>query len=152
MMEGVQITPLKVMRDERGEVRHGLRGSEDSFKGFGEVYFSVVNRGVVKGWKKHLRMHSNLIVADGCVRFVCCDDRKDSPTKGAVEEFCLSRSEYGRLTVPPGIWTAFQGMSEGTNLLMNLASIEHDPEEALGLGLDDDSAPRFDWLAPFQEK
>lgn len=145
VIEGIYITPLKVIGDERGEVRHGLRASEDSFRGFGETYFSVVNRGVVKGWKKHLRMHSNLIVAAGSIRFVCCDDREGSPTRGVVEEYCLSRSVYGRLTIPPGIWMAFQGTSEGTNLLVNIASVEHDPNEVMNLRLDDGGAPRVDW-------
>ncbi|MDP8916382.1 MAG: dTDP-4-dehydrorhamnose 3,5-epimerase, partial [Pseudomonadota bacterium] len=37
---------------------------------------------------------------------------------------------YGRLTIPPGLWMAFGGVGGGLNLLLNLASIEHDPAEA----------------------
>ena len=31
--------------------------------------------------------------------------------------------------MPPGIWFGFQGISEGTALLLNIANIEHSPEE-----------------------
>ena len=43
----------------------------------------------------------------------------------------LGSEHYGRLTVPPGVWMAFHGLGSELNLVFNLASIEHDPEEAL---------------------
>ena len=49
MIDGVVITPLKQIRDERGAVLHMLRTDAPHFAGFGEVYFSVVNPGVIKG-------------------------------------------------------------------------------------------------------
>ena len=53
MIEGVFIKPLKVFSDEKGRVMHMLRSDDDLFKKFGEVYFSIVNPSVIKGWKKH---------------------------------------------------------------------------------------------------
>jgi dTDP-4-dehydrorhamnose 3,5-epimerase len=76
---------------------------------------------------------AELVVPSGEVRFVVRDDR------GAAEAFHLTpdRAEaYGRLTVPPGLWMAFGGVGEGLNLLLNLASIEHDPTEADSRPLD----------------
>ena len=43
----------------------------------------------------------------------------------------LSQENYKRLTVPAGVWMAFKGIGEDLNMLLNLASIEHDPSEAI---------------------
>lgn len=145
-LEGVIFTPLLTITDERGEVRRGLKASDGAFCGFGEIYFSSVNQGIVKGWKKHSRMQSNLIVLSGEIRFVVFDDRLDSCTHGKVGTFVLSKSaNYGRLFIPSGLWLAFQGLSAGINQLVNIASIEHDPDESEVRQLDDPSMPAIDW-------
>jgi dTDP-4-dehydrorhamnose 3,5-epimerase len=109
---------------------HALKQPEESFRGFGEAYFSTVNNGAVKGWKKHQRMILNLVVPLGTIRFVLYDGRPSSKSFQSFQELTLSRENYQRLTVPPGIWMAFQGIGEGENMLLNIASIPHDPEEA----------------------
>ena len=43
----------------------------------------------------------------------------------------IGEDRYARLTVPPGIWFGFQGEATGKSLLMNVANIEHDPDEIL---------------------
>ena len=43
MIEGVIITPLKQIEDERGKVMHMLREDSKVFKRFGEIYFSFTN-------------------------------------------------------------------------------------------------------------
>jgi dTDP-4-dehydrorhamnose 3,5-epimerase len=150
VIDGVVITNLKRIIDARGEVRHGLRSTDSTYQGFGEAYFSCVNQGVVKGWKKHSRMHSNLLVVSGRIRFVLFDDRNESPTRGKLMEFVCTVENYSRLTVPSRIWLAFQGVSAETNLLLNLASIAHDPAESETLPYDSDSCrivglPNVDW-------
>lgn len=125
--EGVVFTPLKRMPAPGGEVRHAMRASDPGFAGFGEAYFSTIEEGAVKGWRRHRRMTLNLVVAAGEVRFVACDDA------GARRAFHVTpdRPEaHGRLTVSPGVWLAFGGVGPGASLLLNLASIEHDPHEA----------------------
>jgi dTDP-4-dehydrorhamnose 3,5-epimerase len=132
-MEGVLFTPLRRIPTPGGDVRHGLKASDASFAGFGEAYFSSVEGGAVKGWKRHTRMTLNLVVPVGEVRFLVCSD------SGERRAYQLSpdRAEgYGRLTVPPGLWMAFGGVGGGLNLLLNVASIEHDPAEAESRPLD----------------
>ena len=41
-IEGVQISPLKIISDERGSVMHMLRSDSQVFKKFGEIYFSTI--------------------------------------------------------------------------------------------------------------
>ncbi len=130
MIQGVRLTPLKRIPGNQGEVRHVLKRSEDGYIDFGEAYVSTVIRGAIKGWKKHLRMTSNLTVLNGCVKFVCFDDRKDSPTAGVVNEFEISPDRHARLTIPPGVWFSFSGISEEENIVLNIADILHEPAEA----------------------
>ena len=75
----------------------------------------------------------NLVVVAGTVRFILHDGSEQS------EQHVLSadgQAPYGRLTVPPGWWMAFHGVGLAQNLLMNLASHEHDPAEAENRDLD----------------
>lgn len=130
MIDGLTITPLKKIKHEKGDVYHALKCSEESFTQFGEAYFSTVQSGVVKGWKKHTEMKMNLVVPVGSIRFVLFDDRPESSTNGVFYEITLSHDNYCRMTVAPGIWMAFQGQGHELNLLLNIASIEHSPVEA----------------------
>ena len=137
----VIITPLRIIPGDSGDVMHALKQPEDSFQGFGEAYFSTVKNGAVKGWKRHQRMILNLVVPMGAIRFVLYDGRPDSKSFQSFQELTLSRENYKRLTVPPGIWMAFQGIGEDENILLNIASIPHDPNEADNLPLLNDQIP-----------
>jgi dTDP-4-dehydrorhamnose 3,5-epimerase len=141
-IEGVILTPLKQVFHPKGDIFHAMKRSDPGFNGFGEAYFSTVNSGDIKGWKKHLRMMMNLVVPVGKIRFVIHDIRDDSKTFGDFFSVCLSVDNYQRLTVPPGVWVGFQGMGEGLNLLLNLADLEHDPAESENLPIE---SFKYDW-------
>lgn len=143
LIKGVTVTPLKRIHHPQGDVYHGLKASEESFKSFGEAYFSTVLFDSIKGWKKHSEMTLNLIVPMGAIRFVVYDDRESSPTKGKFFDITISAENYCRLTVAPGLWMAFQGRDKNNvNLLLNLASIEHNPTEAVAIKLDE---IKYEW-------
>lgn len=128
-IEGVKLSELKNIYLETGNIYHALKKSDESFSGFGEAYFSTVNYKAIKAWKKHKEMVCNLIVPVGKVLFVLYDDREKSITKNSYYEVELSLENYYRLTIPPGVWTGFQGLSENLSVILNIASIEHNPEE-----------------------
>ena len=110
---------------------HGLKRSESSFSSFGEAYISRVDVGQVRGWKRHKKMWMNLLVPEGKIRFVLIDERtKPSSASGAVDLVLDSKDSYFRLTLPPGVWMAFQGLATPFSLLLNIANIEHDPNES----------------------
>lgn len=129
MIEGVELTPLKVIPGDSGDVLHAMKRTESSFHGFGEAYFSTVNKGAIKAWKRHNKMTLNLVVPCGDIKFVLYDDRQDSQTYGQINELTLSLQNYQRLTVPPLVWLGFKGLSDDLNMLMNVSDIPHDPEE-----------------------
>ncbi|MDR1757216.1 MAG: dTDP-4-dehydrorhamnose 3,5-epimerase family protein [Culturomica sp.] len=137
IIDGVILTPLKQIFNEKGDVFHAMKESEAGYKRFGEAYFSTIHPGEIKPWKMHTRMTLNLVVPVGEIKFVLYDDREQSPTRGLYNEFVLSRDHYARLTVPPRVWFAFQGLAGAPNLLLNIADMEHDPEEIVRLELND---------------
>lgn len=130
-MDGVILTPLKQIHNPKGDVLHAMKRSDDGFNGFGEAYFSTIYKGDIKGWKKHLKMTLNLVVPVGEIEFVVYNERTEDFF--SVE---LSQNNYQRLTVEAGLWMAFKGMSE-SSILLNIASIEHDPSEAVNLDIDE---------------
>ena len=131
-MDGVVLTPLKQIHHPKGDIFHAMKKSDQGFAGFGEAYFSTIHGGSVKGWKKHTEMTLNLVVPVGAIEFVIYHE-----TKGEFMSVTLSaRGHYQRLTVSPGLWMAFRGIDEH-NMLLNLASIEHDPQEAVNIELDE---------------
>ena len=109
---------------------HALKAEEHSFVGFGEAYFSTVDQGAVKGWKRHRRMTLNLVVPVGLVEFVTYNEQQDEGHR--LQHFLVGAAPggvYARLTVPPGLWMAFAGRAPGMSVVLNIASIGHDPTE-----------------------
>jgi dTDP-4-dehydrorhamnose 3,5-epimerase len=133
-LEEVKLTPLKQISNPNGDIFHALKKSEDSFVDFGEAYFSFVEKGHTKGWKKHTLMTLNLVVPIGEIRFVLFNEYASND---AFQEYKIGADGmYARLTIPPGYYVAFTGLSE-KNCLLNLANIEHDPKEAVNKPLED---------------
>jgi len=151
-IEGLLQTPLKFIADERGAVMHGLRVDAAGYAGFGEAYFSFVRQGVTKGWKRHKRMTLNLVVPVGQVRFLIVDLRGSSGSNGKQVVVELGERNRFRLTVPPGLWVAFRGVDEGPNVLLNIASIAHDPAESDNVSWDDEEAQRLSGLFDFRSQ
>lgn len=145
LIQGVKITTLKQIIDERGAVMHFLKGNSVNFKGFGEVYFSKVNGGIVKGWKLHLKAYQNICVPIGQIKFILFDNRQDSETYGRINEFLLDESSnYHLLSFPPNLWYSFKSIDSDYSVLANVSSEIHDPSESLHMPLDNDII-KFQW-------
>ena len=126
-LDDILVTPLKRIPTVGGDVLHALKKTDAGFDGFGEIYFSWVEQGAIKAWKYHKRMTLNLVVPMGEVIFVFhqTNQKNNFRTENIGEE------RYVRLTVPPGIWFGFKGLTSGYSLLMNVIDLEHDPDEVL---------------------
>ena len=139
-MGAVELSNIKVISQKRiqtlgGDVLHGLRKSEDSFVGFGELYFSFIEKNAVKAWKCHTRMTMNLVVPIGSVKFVFYKRISNSACEFREEE--IGDCNYARITVPPGIWFGFKGIADPHNLIVNLADLPHDTNEVKRLAQSD---------------
>ena len=120
----ILITQLKRIQVAGGDVLHGMKCSDPGYVDFGEAYFSIVEGGFIKAWKRHLRMTLNIVVPFGSVLFAFVDK------EGRVREEVIGENRYVRLTVPPGIWFGFQGLHSPYSALLNIADISHDPLES----------------------
>ena len=126
-MNELIITPLDIIKVNKGDIMHAMKSHDPGFSGFGEAYFSMVSYNAIKAWKRHHEMTLNLVVPVGKIRFVLFDDRKASNTQ--FQEVIISKDNYCRLTVPPMVWIGFQGLSDNGSMLLNIADIEHNPHE-----------------------
>lgn len=136
----ILLTPLRQISAEGGNVLHAMKQGEVGYAGFGEAYFSCVAFGAIKAWKRHLKMTMNLIVPVGQVRFVFRSANNNGIDEFRVEEIGAGR--YVRITVPPCTWFGFQGLHAPQSLVLNIASIPHDPNEVERLALSDVD---YDW-------
>lgn len=144
MIDGVIVTPKKQILDERGKVMHMLRCNDEIFQVFGEIYFSCVYPGAIKGWHLHQKMTLNYAVPHGHIKFVLFDDREGSPTRGEIQELFLGPDNYCLITVPPLVWNGFKGIGHEMAIVANCASIPHDPDEIVRLDPFDQKIP-YDW-------
>lgn len=130
-MKGVICTVLKRIENAKGDIFHAMKKSDHGFEDFGEAYFTSILFNERKGWKKHTQMTLNLIVPVGSVAFYVHDENI-----GETKKIIIGEKNYQRLTISPGLWVAFEGVDKTLNLVLNIASIEHDPLEAINQSLD----------------
>lgn len=145
VIEGVEVQDLRIIPTEGGPVLHMLRADSPLFRSFGELYFSEVEPGHVKAWKRHSRQTQHFAVPVGMLKIVLYDDRADSPSRGTVMELVLGRpDEYCLLCIPPRIWYGFTALGEQPALICNCTDIPHDPNEGERRPLDTDEIP-YHW-------
>jgi len=144
MIDGVIVTQLGQLFDERGKVMHMLRNDSDVFSEFGEIYFSCTYPGAIKAWHMHKKMTLNYAVVYGQIKCVLYDDRVGSPTRGNLEEYFLSPENYYLLTVPPMVWNGWKGVSITESIVANCATLPHSPNEIERRDPDDENIP-YDW-------
>lgn len=145
MIEGVTLTELRQINDERGAVLHMLRNDTPEFTRFGECYFSEVLPGAIKAWKRHRAQTQNLAVPVGRIRIVIYDDREISTTQGQLQELELGRPDaYSLLRIPPCLWYGFSCISNMPALVANCADLPHNSEESEQRPMNDPDMP-FDW-------
>ncbi len=145
-LEGVQIVPKKKILDDRGAIFHMLRADDKEFQKFGEIYFSQVKPGIVKGWHYHTKMTLNYFLVYGSIRLALYDERKDSSTFGKLQEILMSEDDSKLVVVPTGIWNGFIGLGKTPSLVANCSTIPHDPNEILRKPHDDPFI-KYNWSA-----
>jgi dTDP-4-dehydrorhamnose 3,5-epimerase len=143
-IDGLTVAPLRRIPDERGAVFHMLREDSPGFERFGEIYFSTVYPGVVKGWHLHTEMTLNYAVPVGMVKLVCYDDRDGSATRGNVVELHVGEMNYVLVRIPPFVWNGFKGAGTVPALVANCSTIPHRPDEIERLDPFHNDIP-YDW-------
>lgn len=131
MIDGVMVVKLQQIPDERGKIMHMLRCDDAHFEKFGEVYFSWVYPGVIKGWHVHKKMTLNYAVPIGMIKLVLYDDRIKSPTRGKIQEMFIGEDNYVLVKIPPMIWNGFKGIGTKPAMIVNCATFPYSPSEII---------------------
>lgn len=126
-IDGVKILPLKKIPDERGAIIHGVR-KEQLLNDFGEVYFSKIYKGVIKGWHVHETLELNYLCLFGSVKLVLHDLRQTSKTLGMTEEIFMGDDNHVLVHIPPGVANGTKALTAPYALICNIASEPHNPD------------------------
>ena len=141
---GVEVVPLRRIPDERGSILHMLRKTDPHFREFGEIYFSTLYAGAIKGWHWHREMTLNYACILGRVKLVLFDDREGSTSRSSLMEIYLGPDSYNLVVIPPELWSGMKGMSEPFAMIANCATHPHDPKRSERIAPTDARVP-YDW-------
>ena len=136
-IEGIKVTPLKIIKDHRGSVMHMIRNDNEVFEEFGEIYFSTIFENKIKAWHLHKEATLNYACVFGKVKLVLFDERKTSKTYGEYQELLLSLDNYSLITIPSNIWNGFKGMNKESSIIANCLNLPHNEKEMVRLEIDD---------------
>jgi len=89
-----------------------------------ETYFSWINPGFVKAWKRHKVATCNFVTPVGNVEFVI------QTTAGEFEKVVIGVDNYFRLVVFPNTWFGFRCVDDQPSLVVNTMSHQHDDQES----------------------
>lgn len=141
MINGVVLSPKKQIPDARGAVKLFVDGDNEFFV---SCYTTTVYKGIIKGWHGYWSKTLNYVVPIGLVKLVLFDDRTSSPTVGQIDEYYLGEMNYQRITIPPGVLNAFQGIADPLSLAVVVADEPFDEHRTRRLPIDTESIP-YDW-------
>ena len=127
---GVKKIPVKVFKNQKGDLLKFVSKKNSYFKSFGEIYFTEINQKKKKGWIKHKKNQCIISVAYGEINFKLIDDRKKSKTYGQEENVKMNKNKHSVLIVPPGIWFSFSTVKK-KSILVNLINSVHSESETL---------------------
>ena len=144
MIDGVKIIKKKVISDDRGKILHMLKCDDENFVKFGESYFSYVFPKKIKAWHLHKKMTLNYVAVFGSIKIVLYDDRKESKTKGEIQEIYLSNENHELVVIPPLIWNGFISADKNLAILANCSDIPHDKSEIIRSNYNDPKFP-YEW-------
>ena len=144
MISGIKVLKKKVITDDRGKILHMLRNDDSNFKKVGEIYFSYVFPKKIKAWHLHNRMTLNYVAAYGKIKLVLFDDRKESPTKGKIQEIFLSNDNHILVSIPPMIWNGFKSADDNLAILANCSDIPHEKSEIIRIDYNNPKIP-YTW-------
>ena len=143
-IDGLHITRLKIFKDRIGSVLHMMRSDSKLFDEFGEIYFSTINKNMIKAWKYHKRITQNFAVPHGSIRLVFYDNRKNSNTFNSIFEFETGIDNYCLIKIPPMIYYGFKGLSDEYSIIANLTNAPHRKNESITIDKYSDEIP-YKW-------
>lgn len=145
MIEGVVIKSLKKIPDHRGTIMKMQECIDPEFKGFGEIYFSTIYPGIVKGWHLHEKAILNYAVVKGRIKLVLYDSREQSSTRGELMEIFLGDDNYSLVQIANNIWNGFQCIGSETAIVADLITLPHEKDFMIRMDPHRSGVIPYDW-------
>ncbi len=145
-IDGVVVKALRVIPDDRGRLMEILRSDDALFTAFGQVYMTTTYPGVVKAWHMHAKQTDHMCAVSGMFRVALFDDRKNSPTRGTLQEVYMGEHRPVLVRIPPGVYHGWRCVSEHEGVVVNVPDQVYDysdPDE-FRLPADTERIP-YDW-------
>lgn len=150
MIDGVNVKKLKVISDERGRLMEMVRESETKFYPK-QVYLTTAYENVVKDKDKfhmHKKQNDNFCCIKGKIKLVLVDIRKNSKTKGEINEFEIGEDNFCLIAIPKGVLHAFKSLKNEA-FIINCIDREYDRKHPDELRIEN---KYYDWdkLCPIE--
>jgi len=129
MLNKVKKISLKEIKTTSGNIIKYIDKEKNFFKKFGEIYFSEIKKGYVKGWNLHKKCHCLITVPFGSVEFTLMNFKKSKKKRVRI-----SRKKPEILLIPPLVWFKFKSKSQ-ISVVANLINLKHDPKETLKMSI-----------------
>lgn len=117
-MKGVLIRKLNIFSNDDGKVMHMMSSDDELFKKFGEIYFSVIYPGKVKGWHKSNNSAKNYAVIKGNVLLVLYDGKD-------IQEIEIGEDNYCLVQIPSGVWSSFKALGDVPAIIADLTELPY---------------------------
>jgi len=144
MINGVMVKQLKPISDDRGLLMEFLRNDDQIFEKFGQVYLTLVKRGVVKAWHFHNLQDDHFVCVQGRALVALYDMRESSPTFGTAQDFILSapdvEGEHLLVKIPKGVAHGFTAVDCQQAKIVNIPTMAYNYQEP--------DEVRFPWNDP----
>lgn len=146
MIKNVVAFKLRMIPDERGRLMEIIRKDQDHYLPIAQVYMTTNYPGVVKAWHYHTKQTDQVACVKGMVKLVLFDNRKDSPTKGEVNEFFIGEHNPMLIQIPPGVYHGWKCISESESVVVNCPTelYKYDDPDEFRAAWDDPEIP-YDW-------
>ncbi|NQY67969.1 MAG: WxcM-like domain-containing protein [Flavobacteriales bacterium] len=122
MVDQVTVRDLKVIADDRGDVKHMMKSTDDTFHQFGEIYFSTILPGKVKAWHKNKTTTVNYAVITGNIKLVVYDGVSS-------REFFIGEDNHQLVTIPPNVWRGFTTVGNEKAIVADLTDHPYNPND-----------------------
>ena len=122
-VKSVKISRCNLIKNKKGNIIKFISKDNKLLSKFGEIYFSEIKKGKVKGWNYHKKYTCLLTVPSGKVMFSICKS-----TSKRIRKVILSEKNNSILKIPPKFWFSFTSLVK-KSLVTNVLSGVHDPSE-----------------------
>lgn len=119
------VQSLNEINSDNSKIIKIIDKNKKNFYGIEEIYSSNFKKNIIRAWKKHTKMFSNILVIKGSVKFKFYDDNFITS-----KEVILSENDKKIIFIKPNIWFGFKGLSDN-NSIINISNIVHDDKEVL---------------------